>query len=96
MRRNAITTLAITAGIAVAGIAPAAGLADATGPGKHTPAEEQINVYAKPNQGWSGTLEQGETFTVKRLSPSGKYAYGMAYGDMNRHGWVLAAGLERK
>ena len=96
MRRNAITTLAVTGVIAVAGIAPAVGLADATRPGKHTPAQETINVFVKPNQGWSGTLTKGQTFTVKRFSPSGKYAYGMAYGHMNRHGWVAAADLEPK
>ncbi len=96
MRRNAITTLAITAAIAVAGLAPAAGLADATRPGQHTPSGERINVYVKPNQGWSGTLTTGQMFKVERFSPSGKYAYGMAYGHMNRHGWVAAVDLARK
>ncbi|MDQ3607429.1 MAG: hypothetical protein M3459_00785 [Actinomycetota bacterium] len=53
-------------------------------------------MFAEPNRGWSGTLTEGQTFKVKRLSPSGKCAYGMTYGQMNRHGWVLAADLERK
>ena len=96
MRRNAITTLAITAATAVAGLAPAAGLADATRPGKHTPSQEEVYLYVKPNQGWSGTLTTGQIFNVKRFSPSGKYAYGMAYGHLNRHGWVAAADLKRK
>lgn len=40
-----------------------------------------------------GTLYRGETFTVERTSPTGRWAYGMAYGKVNRHGWVLASYL---
>lgn len=71
-------------------------MADATRPGKHTPAQETINVFVNPGQGWSGTLTGGQTSKVERVSPSGTYAYGTAYGHMNRHGWVAAADLKRK
>jgi hypothetical protein len=35
-----------------------------------------------------------ETFKVERLSPSGKWAYGMAYGHVNRHAWISARRAE--
>ncbi|MET8125261.1 hypothetical protein ABZV67_45275 [Streptomyces sp. NPDC005065] len=35
---------------------------------------------------WTGTLYKGQTFTVE--SKQGGWAYGFAYGDINRHGWV--------
>jgi hypothetical protein len=40
-----------------------------------------------------GTLYQGDTFDVERYSPSGAWAYGMAYGHVNQHGWVEASWL---
>jgi hypothetical protein len=33
-----------------------------------------------------GTLHHPQTFLVERVS--GGWAYGFAYGDVNRHGWV--------
>jgi hypothetical protein len=33
---------------------------------------------------------------VRRLSPSGKYAFGFAYGGANKTGWVLTSGLEQE
>ena len=35
-----------------------------------------------------GTLFKGQTISVERYSPSGDWAYGFAYGHVNRHGWV--------
>ena len=35
-----------------------------------------------------GTLFKGETFDAEQYSPSGDWVYGMAYGHVNRHGWV--------
>lgn len=35
-----------------------------------------------------GTLFKGQTMSVERYSPSGDWAYGMAYGHVNTHGWV--------
>jgi uncharacterized protein YaiE (UPF0345 family) len=52
-----------------------------------------LDVTTEPNQGWMGSLDRGETFDVRKLSDSGKYAYGLAYGHINRVGWVLTSGL---
>ena len=35
-----------------------------------------------------GTLFKGTSIDVRRYSPSGKYAFGRAYGHVNRNGWV--------
>ncbi len=94
MRLTKLTALTATAALAVSAAAPAAGLAKATGPGKHEVSVEDVYVTKKPGKGFTGTLFEGQTFKVKRLSPSGRYAYGMAYGHVNRHGWVLAAALD--
>ena len=91
-----LTALAAAATVALAGIAPATGLAKATGPGKHVVAVKSAYVTVKPATGFSGTLFKGETFKVERLSKSGKYAYGMAYGHVNRHVWIAARVLQRK
>jgi hypothetical protein len=40
-----------------------------------------------------GLLNQGDTFDQEDLSPSGEWAYGMAYGNANKHGWVMESAL---
>jgi len=40
-----------------------------------------------------GLLNYGDTFDQEKLSPSGEWAYGMAYGNANKHGWVLESAL---
>ncbi len=52
-----------------------------------------LELNRVPNEGWDGVLAKGETFAVRKLSDSGKYAYGLAYGNINRDGWVLTGGL---
>ena len=52
-----------------------------------------LELDRAPNQGWDGVLAKGETVAVRKLSDSGKYAYGLAYGNINRDGWVLTSGL---
>ncbi len=89
-----LTALAATAAIAMAAAAPATGQATATSAGKHTVTQTNY-VKVNPGQGFTGTMHRGETFRVERLSPSGKYAYGMAYGHVNRHAWIEAAVLRR-
>ena len=97
MTARKLTALAATAAIAVAGIAPATGAAEATGKGKHEVSVESTYVYEKAGGvRFAGTLFEGETFKVKRISPSGTWAYGMAYGHVNRHVWIKAADLDRK
>lgn len=40
-----------------------------------------------------GLLVYGDTFDQEKLSPSGAWAYGMAYGNANKHGWVMESAL---
>lgn len=35
-----------------------------------------------------GTLYNGQSMNVERYSPSGQWAYGFAYGHVNKYGWV--------
>ena len=48
-------------------------------------------VRAEPDGPGIGTLYRGQTFDVERRSDTGRWAYGFAYGHVNRHGWVLAS-----
>ena len=96
MTTTKLTALAATAAIAVTGIAPATGMAKATGNGKHTVTADSTYVYKQAGKIFDGTLFEGETFKVERISKSGKFAYGMAYGHVNRHAWIKAADLKRK
>jgi hypothetical protein len=47
-------------------------------------------VYVEPARGWQGVLDRGQRFRVRRYSPSGRWAYGRAYGQINRNGWIKA------
>jgi hypothetical protein len=53
----------------------------------------QAELNREPNHGWDGTLTEGESFRVRKRSDSGKYAYGFAYGHINRLGWVRSDAL---
>jgi hypothetical protein len=76
------------------GLCGSAGAASAKLAGQRVPvAADRLVLHAEPNQSPLATLEHGETFKVRKLSDSGKYAYGFAYGDVNETGWVLAGGL---
>jgi hypothetical protein len=77
----AAATLALTS----AGIAAAPSASAAT---RETICADNLYVRDAPRGHMIGTLYRGETFDVERYSPSGAYAYGMAYGDVKRHGWV--------
>jgi hypothetical protein len=50
-------------------------------------------VHREAGSGWMGTLFRGERFRVRRYSPSGRWAYGRAYGQINRNGWIKARAL---
>lgn len=54
---------------------------------------EELDVFAEPNRRYVGQLVEGESMKVRKHSASGKYAYGFAYGDANKTGWVLSSGL---
>jgi hypothetical protein len=94
MTATKLTAFAATAAVALSGLAPAIGQAKATGPGKDT-VTKQAYVKLKPEGPFTGTVFKGNTFKVERLSPSGKYAYGMAYGHVNRHAWIDAGVLQK-
>ncbi len=97
MTTQKLSALAATAAIAVAGLAPATGAAKATGKGKHTVNVESAYVYEKAGGvRFAGTMYDGTTFKVKRISPSGKWAYGMAYGHVDRHVWISTGVLDLK
>ena len=93
-----ITALGLTAAVGIgAASVPAASMAKANGPGKHTVvAKSTYTFHVGPAVGFDGTLFKGETFKVSRLSPSGQWAYGYAYGHVNRKAWVKASALKLK
>lgn len=55
---------------------------------------ESLPVFRRPAKIFIGTLMEGESFRVDKLSASGKYAYGFAYGDADKRGWVSTSGLD--
>ena len=64
--------------------------------GRHHIKVATTYAYAKgPATGWTGTLFKKNTFDVKRYSPSGKWAYGHAFGHVNRNVWVKTSALGR-
>ncbi len=95
MHKQAVITLALTGalGIGGSGVAQAQ---EASLVGQRVPVKEdveQLLINERPNAEFVGSLSAGQTFKVRRLSPSGKYAYGFAYGGANKTGWVLTSGL---
>ena len=95
MNATKLTAFAATAAVAVSAVAPAVGMAKATAPGKYT-VTKQAYVYKEPGKIFDGTVFKGNTVKVERLSPSGKWAYAMVYGHVNRHDWIDASVLTKK
>ena len=95
MTTTKITAFAAAAAVAVTALAPAVGMAKATGAGRYT-VTAQAYVYKQPTKIVDGTVFKGNTIKVEKLSKSGKYAYGMVYGHVNRHAWVDASILTKK
>jgi hypothetical protein len=95
MSTRKITAFAATAAVALSGAAPAISMATAQETGKHPVTAKSTYVYVKAGVGFSGTMFKNETFKVKRFSPSGKWAYGMAYGHVNRHVWIASSALAK-
>ena len=94
MNATKISAFAATAAVALTALAPAVGMAKATGPGKYT-VNQQAYVYKEPTKFVDGTVFKGNTIKVEKLSKNGKYAYGMVYGHVNRHAWVAASVLSK-
>ncbi len=56
---------------------------------------KQLPYYTDVAKSYDGSLLRGASFEVIKLSPTGTYAYGFAYGTLNRLGWVKTAGLTK-
>ena len=93
-----ITALGLTAAVGIgAASVPAASMAKATQKSKHTVIATSTYTFHKgPATGFDGTLFQGNTFKVTKISKSGDWVYGYAYGHVNRNAWVKAADLKLK
>ncbi len=57
---------------------------------RHHVCAQDLYVRVQPAGQAIGTLYNQETFDVESYDASGVWAYGMAYGSVNAHGWVLA------
>jgi hypothetical protein len=90
-----LAAVALSGAVAAAALVPATGSATATKAGTYKVKPDKLLVYEQPAKGYEGLLVKGESFKVKKLSASGKYAYGMAYGHVNKMGWVTASSLSR-
>jgi hypothetical protein len=55
--------------------------------------DERLEVFEQPGRIYLGALREGQTFGVRRSSPSGTYSYGFAYGNADKLGWVRTSGL---
>ncbi|MDQ2585338.1 hypothetical protein [Saccharothrix yanglingensis] len=68
------------------GVAAPAQADDVAAQARETVCAADLYVRTDPNGAFLGTLYRGESFDVQRTS--GNWAYGFAYGAVNRHGWV--------
>ena len=73
-------------GVALFAGAASAQAADGTPGERETVCADSLYVRTEPGGAFLGTLYRPQTFYVERVS--GDWAYGFAYGDVNRHGWV--------
>ena len=84
MLRRLTATAATVAALAGVGIAAAPGAVAAE---RKTVCAQDLYVREQPMGRVIGTLYYGQSIDVERYSASG-WAYGMAYGHVNAHGWV--------
>ncbi|MEU5708742.1 MULTISPECIES: hypothetical protein [Streptomyces] len=68
------------------GAGPAIAYSNGTVGVRETVCASDLYVRTDPGGAWMGTLYKGQTFLVE--SKQSSWAYGFAYGDINRHGWV--------
>ena len=94
MNATKITSLAVAASIALGGAAPSIAGAKATGKGKHTVNVESVYVYNEPGKRFDGTVFEDDVVRVKRISKSGKWAYGFV-DRIGRHAWIRASALDK-
>jgi hypothetical protein len=53
---------------------------------RETVCAQDLYVRTAPAGAWMGTLYYGQTFRVEKVQSG--WAYGFAYGYVNRNGWV--------
>jgi hypothetical protein len=85
LRTGALTT-AIGATLLLGVSTGTAQAADGTVGVRETVCAQDLYVRTDPGGAWTGTLYYGQTFLVE--SKQSGWAYGFAYGNINRHGWV--------
>ncbi|MET8810571.1 hypothetical protein ABZW47_01075 [Streptomyces sp. NPDC004549] len=83
-RRAAALTAAAATALLLATVPAVA--ANGTVGTRETVCAQDLFVRTDPGGAWMGTLSKGQTFLVE--SKQSGWAYGFAYGDINRHGWV--------
>lgn len=88
-----LTSLVLAAAITAGGVAPTAAGAKATSPGKHK-VNVETYVYKEAGKLFDGTVFKKDAFKVKRISKSGKWAYGFA-DRVGRNVWIKASALDK-
>lgn len=83
--RAAVVIGAVSAAMLL-GTGPAQAYSNGTIGERETVCAQDLFVRTDPGGAWMGTLYQGQTFQVE--SKQSGWAYGFAYGYINRHGWV--------
>lgn len=83
--RAAVVIGAVSAAMLL-GAGPAQAYSNGTIGERETVCAQDLFVRTDPGGAWMGTLYQGQTFQVE--SKQSGWAYGFAYGYINRHGWV--------
>lgn len=91
MNATKLSALLTTAAVA---LTPVAAQAKATGTGAHL-VNKQVYVYQQPAKIFDGTAFKGDNFKVKRISKSGKWAYGY-FNRVSRNVWISTSALNKK
>ena len=84
LTRTAAATL-VAAGAIATGVAVAPAASAST---THVVCAQDLYVRDTAAGVVIGTLYYGERIRVDRYSPSRQWAYGFAYGNVDKHGWV--------
>ena len=81
----------ITAAVAAAAALTAVGVSAAPAASaetRYSVCAQSLYVREAPGGRADGTLYYGETFDYDHATSDGVWSYGMAYGHVNKHGWV--------
>lgn len=99
LTRRAISAALVSGLVLCAGAVPAS--ASPSNPrvqgaklvGKRIHVRSDLVVKAKPGLVYRGLLTKGTSIRIERLSGSGTYAYGFAFGHVGAHVWVTTGDL---